>query len=364
MSSLKTIIKKSPLYRPLMFAREVKLFPGTIGFMSRYRALPEGSVLLVGTPLHRNLGDHLIAEAEMQFLKDCFPEKEIMEIPTKTFVRYADDIRRFMPKDLSVFITGGGWMGSLWPEDELILQQMADTFSDCRLTIMPQTIFYERGSEEGEELLRTANAVFRKCRDLLICARDRASYEFASENFEVEKSRIVLVPDIALYYKTDLPDGDGFGRAGLCLRSDREQVSSEALQEVVSYLSERFELVTLDTICPKPVGMTERAKRIKQIISDMRNCELILTDRLHAMIFSVIAGRKCIAADNRTRKVSGVAGEWLNWNSDILLLPGNEEIDRKKLTEFINNTKCDKDYRSELAPIFDTLKRKIKREGE
>jgi pyruvyl transferase EpsI len=37
---------------------------------------------------------------------------------------------------------------------------------------------------------------------------------------------------------------------------------------------------------------------------------LVITDRLHAMIFAVITGTACIAVDNKSKKVSGVY-EWL-----------------------------------------------------
>lgn len=361
MPMIRKIIKKTPLYRPLSFAREIILFPGTIGFMPRYKRLPKDSVILVGTPLHRNLGDHLIAEAEKQFLKDCFPDRKIFEIPTKTFLRYSAGIERHAMKTFHVFITGGGWMGSLWPDDELVLQQMADVFSDCKLTILPQTIYYEPNDEEGRELLQTANITLGKCKDILLCTRDDKSYKFADNNFSLDSKSIILAPDIALYYRNSTPEENSRERAGLYLRSDREQVLSTGMQQVIAYISERYDTVKLDTIYPKPVGTPRRKKRIGRVISDMKSCDIILTDRLHAMIFAVIAGRKCIAADNKTHKVSGVAGKWLNWNSDIMILAQDEIISESEIDSFINRPKCGRNYIAELAPEFDKLKKSIKR---
>ena len=53
-------------------------------------------------------------------------------------------------------------------------------------------------------------------------------------------------------------------------------------------------------------------KKFKQF----KGAELVITDRLHCMIFCVITGTPCVAIDNSNKKISGVYNEWLgeiNW---------------------------------------------------
>ena len=50
----------------------------------------------------------------------------------------------------------------------------------------------------------------------------------------------------------------------------------------------------------------ERMIEIKKKIVEFSSCKIIVTDRLHGMIFSLIAGVPCVAIDNKNHKVSGV----------------------------------------------------------
>ena len=47
-------------------------------------------------------------------------------------------------------------------------------------------------------------------------------------------------------------------------------------------------------------------KKFKKIIKQFSKSKLVVTDRLHGMILSVITGTNCIAFDNSSGKVSGV----------------------------------------------------------
>ena len=333
-------MKESSIYKT---ASLIFRCPGEIGFEKDY----DDCIFLVGTPLHKNLGDHLIAEAEMQFLKDCFPDKRIVEVPTEVFLKHQDFLKRTSPE--RAFITGGGWMGSLWPDDERIMQKMVETFS--KVTILPQTIYYDSDSE----LLESANKRFRECRSLKLCVRDEQSYEFAVKNMDAE---VYLAPDMALYYKGDHNFSSNKGTAGLYLRKDREQVTDEAMLSDILEPFNDYSFVVSDTMYRRLVPKWRRSSLIRKTINDMRGCEVIITDRLHAMVYSVIAGTKCIALDNKTGKVSGVYSKWLDWNPNILLIKDSD--DPKRIKELMDAPLDHTDYSTKLKPAFDTLKEIIK----
>lgn len=324
-------------------------YPGTIGFRTRYRLFHKRDITLVGTPLHKNMGDHLISEAELRFLRDTFPGKRIFEIPTEVFLRFSDCIEKNVAPGTRIFITGGGWMGSLWPKDEMILQNMISVFSDCSVTILPQTVFYDPCDEEGKYLLENANNTFMNCADLKICVRDEASYGFAVNNFTIDKDKIILSPDMALYYQ-DTKQKKEKSFLGLFLRGDREKVSDdEFINKIRSMIPlEPFES---DTMHKRLVPIWRRRRNIEALIDQMRSCEIIVTDRLHAMIYSVIAGTKCIALDNKTGKVSGVYQKWLSWDENILLVKDTSDI-----PGFINKPYKESEYIKRLKPEFEKLR--------
>lgn len=309
---------------PIETAKAIYRHPQRLFF--RFRKIPEDSVLLVGTPLHRNLGDHLIAESEKRMLERCHPGK-VIEIPTEVFRENKEYLLQLSPK-IPVYITGGGWMGSLWIEDELTLQNMLECFNRHKIVILPQTVYYETSDPTGAALLRRLCLVMKRCTDVTFCARDENSYEFAKENFPLRENQILLVPDMALFYKA--------GRkpvAGICLRSDREKaLSDNEAEKLTAYLEERYILKPFSTMSEKRIPSWNRKRSIEKMISMIKDCDLIVTDRLHAMIYSVIAGTKCVAFDNRTGKVKGIYEKWLRNDPDILFL---DKYDEASLDGFV-----------------------------
>ena len=73
----------------------------------------------------------------------------------------------------------------------------------------------------------------------------------------------------------------------------------------------------------------------KNKINEFADVQLVITDRLHSMIFSIIGGTKCIAFDNKTKKVSGVYDEWLKNESGLKICVGNEIINTAQIHEFL-----------------------------
>lgn len=317
-------LKSGKLYP---YLSELLRDPQMLLFKRRFRRLDDQALILLGTPAHKNLGDHLIAVSERRFIRTCYPDKPLLEIPTHVFVRYQDYIAKHATGKNTVFITGGGWMGSVWPDDELTLQSMLRAFHASRLVILPQTMYYDRTSEAGEALFQSADSVFSACRDLKVCVRDQRSYDAALTFKNLSPDRLLLCPDIALYDALDPAYKSGQAdRVGVYLRQDREKISSDrVVEELMNCFREnRYEFFFSDTMAKHQVPIWRREKAIANVIADMRTCRVILTDRLHAMVYSVIAGVKCIALDNKTNKVFGVYDKWLRDDPNILFMRKEE----------------------------------------
>lgn len=331
-----------------------------LSFKKKFKGLSKNTVVLVGTPAHKNLGDHLIGVSELKFIHDCYPSNPLFEIPTHVFVRYEDFIRNNVKKYSHVFITGGGWMGSVWPSDELTLQSMVDIFSESPLVILPQTIYYDLGSKEGKELHRLANLTFSKCKDLKLCVRDPQSIDSAQTFDAIAKDRLLLCPDIALYYANNYQyNSNGSRKLGIYLRNDREKVASDETVDMIKnfFAESKYDFFVSDTMADHLIPIDKRNSEIHRVIEDMRNCEFVLTDRLHAMIFSVIAGVPCIVLDNKTHKVQGVYNKWLSNNKNILFV-GSDHCSESDIAMFVQkgSQPFETNY---LTDEFERLKRFI-----
>ena len=85
----------------------------------------------------------------------------------------------------------------------------------------------------------------------------------------------------------------------------------------------------------KYIKIDKREQYIENKINEFADAQLVITDRLHSMIFSIIAGTKCIAFDNTTKKVSGVYDEWLKKEIGLKICVDNEIINSAQIHEFL-----------------------------
>ena len=304
----------------------------------------------------------MIAAAEKNYIKDYFCGKEIFEIPTEVFLHYERFIFENAREDNYVFITGGGWMGSLWPEDEMNLQHMIAAFSKNKTTILPQTIYFDKEDTTGCDLLKSANDIILKAHDLRICVRDLSSYHYAIDNIQLSAERVMIAPDMALYYRDTSKDIKPQKRVGLYLRKDREKVSEE---EVLAHINRLlgdmgYDFYVSDTMYSRMIPIWQRDKLIEETISNMKRCQIIVTDRLHAMIYATIANRICVVFNNKTGKVNGVYSKWLNWNKNILYLDDvSFDVIDSRIKGLINQSPENKNVIDILKPEFDKLKKFI-----
>lgn len=311
---------------------------------------------MLGTPIHRNLGDHLITMSEFEYLKRIGYPRTVVEIPSEMFQVYRERLINVIKPDSRIFINGGGWMGNLWSNVELLLQEMVKSFSNNKIIIFPQTIYFDEKTKPFQELITSGNAAFRSCRDLSLFVRDEQSYQFAKNHYEIDK--IFLVPDIAVaYYDSYQRKRDYLKscKAGFCLRKDRELYRDRDNEGLVKKIINNNGLKSsfLTTMSRFRVPSNRRSQAVINRLDEFADHDLIITDRLHGMIFSYITGTPCIAFDNKTLKVSGVYKKWLSDCEYILpLFKKQNELDvqdfisEKAGKKFHGNVIDDKDFSS------------------
>lgn len=312
---------------------------------------------LFGTPLHTNLGDHLITLAEHNFLESVCKRK-IVEIPTEVFQTCKAAIMKAVPADAVIYINGGGWMGNLWPEDELFIQELVDSFREHRVVIFPQTIYYDEETNGMRELIRKGAERYSRCHNLTLCVREYRSYVLACKYYP--KTDVRLMPDMALGYSIQFHGTFHKKVIGVCFRDDRESaVDSDRIIFLKTILKDAgycFKEIT--TISKKRIPEEQRAEAVKQRLREFYECGFVITDRLHGMIFAYLVGTPCVVFDNKTQKVSGVYKQWLSECSNIFPVFG--QVDRNEVERFINNNREKIECRNDLfKDILDKFIREI-----
>lgn len=285
--------------------------------------LKKQKIILIGSPEHNNLGDHAISIAEMLFLKENFADYNIVELSSKAFIDEGKLLRKYIAKEDKILITGGGFLGNLWIKEEEWVREVLKTFSDNKIVILPQTIYFTDDDDGSNEKEKTEK-IYEEHRNLSIFLRDRISYQFVKNNF-INLKHIGYAPDFVLYMDYSKQK---FDRRGIltCLRCDKEKAVWDE-DKLFHYLSDnQFEYKSISTLTEE--GECQIARRMEEFdkkIAEFKKAKLVITDRLHAMLFSVITGTPCIAMDNLSRKVSGVY-EWICYLPYIKIAASMDEV--------------------------------------
>lgn len=279
--------------------------------------------ILAGTPLHGNLGDHAITLAQLKLLKEIDSDREILEIPLLSLLYRYRIFRKIVGKE-KILINGGGFMGSLWMKDETMLRKVIETYKDNDIIIFPQTIFFEKG--KNEEYVKSKQ-IYSSHKNLYICTREKKSYSLACKM--INKNHVYLVPDMVPYLTYNVKHIPKKKEVLLCLRGDKEKVLLDTEKtRICNILKKKFHrsVKETDTVVGYYVSRETRGKEVRKKIEQFAAAELIITDRLHGMVFAAIAGTPCIAVTNCNYKVEGVY-EWIKNNKYIRYIDNLSQID-------------------------------------
>lgn len=307
-------------------------------------------IFLMLTPCHENYGDHAIAQAEKELLKDKF----IYEITGDMIARFSNYpalFRMMLGKSTLVF-QGGGYLGTFWFNyGEKLLRNVMKIAVDNKIVVMPQSIYYEN-SDWGKEQLELSKKLYAACKDLTLAARDKTSYDLMKTYYP--DLNIFLIPDVVLFLNECRPSRRN--GAMLTFRNDLEKGISFSLQnKIEKYAEDRFsETRKIDMFADHRIDPKRRNEELSIQFERFRNSEIVFTDRLHGMIFAAITGTPCIVLPNKSHKVKGVY-DWLFTDCEYITFM--QEFDWKKIQSFID-TVCSKTYTYDnayLMPYYDKL---------
>lgn len=130
------------------------------------------------------------------------------------------------------------------------------------------------------------------------------------------RNDVRLVPDIVLSVQSE--DDAAFAqRHGvlLCMRNDVEKTVSDSTRWMIERGAANIdpEYVYTDTTIDckyAPISQERGEQLVLDKWEEFKRARLVITDRLHGMIFSAITGTPCVALNNSNGKV-GFEYEWL-----------------------------------------------------
>lgn len=277
--------------------------------------------VLVGFPDSSNVGDSAIWLGELSWLRE-----RGVRVAYRCHERDYDAkiLEESSPKGL-ILLHGGGNLGDLWPRLQQLRERVIHDFPRRPIVQLPQTIHFGDGAALGR-----ARAIFDSHPDLTIAVRDTASLGFARREF---RARSVLCPDMAFYLGalsiSRVKDADVLWLR----RTDLEAVPHAgvlggAKTVVTDWLDPRPPAVRRLREAVQPLGLRyPRKLRLLRRFSEatfdyqarqrmdfgcglLARGKVVITDRLHGHILSLLLGIPHVILDNSYGKLRHFHDTW------------------------------------------------------
>lgn len=305
MRLLKMCIKRSGLYNYIYKKRMKEKLKRNIGKKCAY---------IVGTTAHNNLGDHAISIAELKYVKNYFTDYYLFEIEDREVFKYLLPLKEIISCDDIIFLHGGGNVGTEYIDHEIIRRTIIKTFPEQRIVIFPQTFDFRNNRNDRKELNKSAK-IYNSHNRLLFMFREKYSYESAIE--KIKSDKCILTPDIVLSL-TLSNSSVNKDTVFICIRNDVEAITPIILRESIieECKSKNEKVEIIDTVYKEDFGKEKRQRILSAFWDKLSTAKLVVTDRLHCMVFCHLLNIRCIALPNYNLKVRGTY-EWIKDNPNI-----------------------------------------------
>ena len=346
--SRKPIKKIQQIYKNGQYTKQLK---------ARIANKNKKKFVLLATPNYGNLGDQALKFGEIKFVNEYFKEYEIVDIPLDKLSISLSILKKELTNKDIVGLQAGGNSGTLYPGIHQSQLNALEYLKDKKIIIFPQTFYFEN-DENGKKVLKETYNIYKNIDKFIIFVRDKASFDYLKK--KMPNLNILLVPDMALNLNVSVKSKKRMG-ALLLLRRDSEKTLSLSKEvELIKVIKKNYTQVKrLDThIYEEDISSKYALEELKKLLKQYANSELIVTDRLHGMIFAVLTDTPCIVLKSKSKKIEGVYN-WLKDNSYIRLV--DNTMDVKKNIEELKSLKRQTFDRKSLDEKFLAMANEIKK---
>ena len=310
-------------------------------------------VLLFGVPHHDNLGDSAIAVAEKKLIEKYFPNFKYRYISEETTDKCLPKVIPFVDENDIIMFHGGGNLGNQYLYVENSRRNVIKAFPNNKIFSFPQTIFFTN-NEEGKKEFEITKQIYNSHKNLILMARDKISYDVMKENFY--NNQVFFTPDVV----TILDESNSsMTRNGVLfiVRSDVESAVDMIKYQKISDICNKYysNINFSDTAIKENILSHMKHEKLQDMFNKYKESELIITDRLHGMIFAAITATPCLAFDNYNHKIKSTS-EWFKDLGYIKFVDSNTSFeDIEKNIAYLKNLKNVKYDNTYYQKIFDDV---------
>lgn len=216
----------------------------------------------------------------------------------------------FIPKKISliknvqesetILLHGGGNFGDIYYYHHLQRQNVLKQFPNNQIIMFPQTVNYRLKKRMAND-----SVVFRQHKNFTVSVRSYESYDFLTQYFPEIKA--ILVPDIAFMIGNIAPDADPTHDILILRRTDNEaSFKAKKWESAYERYLKRYTYIDTDWFWhghEKANYSSMPMLRLNLVNKIISKGKVIISDRLHASIFSLLIGRPHIIINDKYKKI-------------------------------------------------------------
>lgn len=322
----------------------------------------EIKIFYFGVPQHSNLGDLAQCVCIRKWINDNYPDRRVIECKTDVVLDneklYMKLIKSKCNKNDLIFFQSGYCTHDIWLGREDLMHQVVFKYlQENYKVILPQTVCFIKESRKQQ-----AKISYNSQKDkLLFMARDDISYQYAKELFN--DVTVIKFPDIVTSLIGSFKYNNERSGILLCCRNDIEKYySDKELNELKNRLFAVEKIDVVDTTTNKSFKELNKDlwKNIKKFIDNFSNYKVVITDRYHGTIFSVITNTPVVVIKSNDHKVVTGVNWFKNYYDNICIAEDLDDAYNKALKYLwvdtsYNNTMVsfNEKYYMELKTIID-----------
>lgn len=279
-----------------------------------------------------NIGDIAISTAQREYLMDALSGYSTVCIPISQTRLVIQSIKKQIRSDDLVTIIGGGNMGAMYRDIEELRQLVIRSFPHNRIVCFPQTLDWDNSATSKRALKRIVKT-YSQHPDIHVFARETITYAKLDTSFnEHANVNVGLVPDIVMSATAEILGAKSCLKpSGVlrCLRNDKEAALSAEQYTILddALTNTGCAIEKTDTHAGgSQLDEVYCAKLLADKLSQFRAAKLVVTDRLHGMILSLLSGTPCLVLPNANHKIRQTQLDWLK-NHPRLIFVEPEQFD-------------------------------------
>ena len=275
-------------------------------------------VYIIGESDNGNVGDLAITVTHYEMIKKIVPNDcQIIRVLYSDFWDYYLFLKKNIRQSDLITIPGGGNIGDVYTEAEVIRQTILHEFKNNEIIVFPSTVFFSKGYHSNE-LYKRSKKIYNNHKHLTIFAREEYSYNILKKNYF--NANVYLIPDMVFQYKNYNNSVEREDKILLCLRNDTEKsITSEEQDKVYKNCHNVCKNIDYTDTFIDDIFADKDEQRIEIInkkIKEFSSAQLIITDRLHGMVLAYIAKTPCIVFANYNHKIKGVY-KWIKNEKNV-----------------------------------------------